>query len=164
MHGRLDQGAQLRLLFERAHVDLPGVRTTPFLLRQLPPLLHEVLEVGCGTGTFARALAERSEQVLAVDLSPRMVEVARARSKRHPNIEYEVADADSWPFPEGPFGCVASSASMHHLPLAPTLAKMGGALRLSGTLLVLDLYKARGAADLLLDAAGFPTSKAIRLA
>ena len=58
----------------------------PFLLRQLPERLSEALEVGCGTGEFARLLAERSETVLAVDLSPRMIEAARVRSMDHPNV------------------------------------------------------------------------------
>jgi ubiquinone/menaquinone biosynthesis C-methylase UbiE len=51
----------------------------PFVLRQLPQHLGEALEVGCGTGEFARLLAERCERVVAVDLSPRMIEAARAR-------------------------------------------------------------------------------------
>jgi SAM-dependent methyltransferase len=50
-------------------------------LKHLPERLSETLDVGCGTGTSARMLAERSEHVIAVDLSPRMVEVARMRSK-----------------------------------------------------------------------------------
>ncbi|WP_166398710.1 class I SAM-dependent methyltransferase [Rubrobacter marinus] len=136
----------------------------PLLLRQLPLRLHEALEVGCGTGAFVRSLAGRSERVLAVDLSPRMVEVARARSKGYTNVEYAVADANSWPFPEGRFDCVASITALHHLPLAPTLRKMGDALRPGGPLLVLDLYKARSPADYLVGALGFPASKAIRLA
>jgi hypothetical protein len=41
---------------------------------------------------------------------------------------------------------------------------MGNALRPGGTLLVLDLYRARGPADYLVGAAGFPASKVIRLA
>ena len=135
-----------------------------FLLRQLPPRLHEALEVGCGTGAFARSLAERSERVLAVDLSPRMVEVAGSRSGEYRNIEYAVADANSWEFPEGRFDCVASITTLHHLPLAPTLSKMGGAIRPGGTLLVLDLYRVQSPADYLVGAAGFPASKAIRLA
>ena len=134
-----------------------------FLLRQLPPRLREALEVGCGTGAFARSLAERSERVLAIDLSPRMVEVADDRSKGHPNIEYAVADANSWRIPEGRFDCVASITTLHHLPLAPTLRKRGGALRPGGTMLVLDLYRVRSATDYLVGAAGFPASKAIRL-
>ena len=53
-----------------------------FLLRQLPPRLHEALEIGCGTGAFARSLAGRSERVLAIDLSPHMIEIAKDRSTR----------------------------------------------------------------------------------
>jgi ubiquinone/menaquinone biosynthesis C-methylase UbiE len=135
-----------------------------FLLGQLPPRLDEALEVGCGTGAFARSLAERCRRVLAIDLSPRTVEVARDRSKGFSNIQYAVADANSWSFPEGRFGCVASITTLHHLPLVPTLRKMGGALRPGGTLLVLDLYEAGSVADLLVGAAAFPASKAIRLA
>jgi ubiquinone/menaquinone biosynthesis C-methylase UbiE len=97
----------------------------PFLLRQLPERLGEALEVGCGTGEFARLLAERSETVLAVDLSPRMIEAARVRSTDHPNVEYLVVDASSWEFPSERFDCAASVATLHHLPLAPTLARMG---------------------------------------
>lgn len=136
----------------------------PFLLRQLPDGLDEALEVGCGTGAFARSLAERCGRVLAIDLSPRTVEVARKRSKEYPNIDYAVADANSWELPEDRFGCVASITTLHHLHLAQTLAKMGDALRPGGTLLVLDLYKAGSVADLLVGALGFPASKAIRLA
>jgi SAM-dependent methyltransferase len=136
----------------------------PFLLAQLPARLHEALEVGCGTGAFARSLAGRCRRVLAIDLSPRMVEVARARSGAHPGVDYAVADANAWPFPEGRFGCVASITTLHHLPLAPMLRKMGGALRPGGTLLALDLYRPGGYADLLVGALGFPASWAVRLA
>ncbi len=58
----------------------------------------------------------------------------------HPNVEYLLAEANCWSFPEERFDCVASITTLHHLPLAPTLRKMGGALRPGGTLLVLDLY------------------------
>lgn len=134
-----------------------------FLLKQLPSRCSEALEVGCGTGVFARSLAERCERVLAVDLSPRMVEVARARSRECPNVEYAVADANSWEFPEGRFDCVASITTMHHLPLRPMLARMRGALRPGGTLLLLDLYRAQSVTDYLVGALGFPASKVLKL-
>ena len=136
----------------------------PFLLRQLPQCLGEALEVGCGTGEFTRLLARRCDSVLAVDLSPRMIEVARARSKDHPNVEYLLADAASWEFPSERFDCVASIATLHHLPLGSMLARMRGALKPGGTLILLDLYRARTAADRLVSALALPTSKAIRLA
>jgi SAM-dependent methyltransferase len=136
----------------------------PFLLGQLPPRCSEALEVGCGTGAFARSLADRSERVVAIDLSPRMVEVARNRAREHPNVEYVVADANFWEFPVKRFDCVASITTLHHLPLAPTIRKMRDALRPGGTLLLLDLYRARSVADYLTGALGFPASKALGLA
>jgi SAM-dependent methyltransferase len=136
----------------------------PFLLRQLPESLGDALEVGCGAGEFARLLAERCERVVAVDLSPRMIEAARARSKDHPNVEYLVADAASWEFPSERFDCAASVATLHHLPLGPMLAKMRNALKPGGTLILLDLYQARTPADHVVSALAVPTSKAIRLA
>ena len=106
-----------------------NVQYHDFRLRQLPDSLSEALEVGCGTGAFARSLAGRSDRVLAIDLSPRMVEVARARSRGCPNIEYAVADANSWGWTERRFDCVASIMTMHHLPLRPMLARMRGCVR-----------------------------------
>lgn len=135
-----------------------------FLLRQLPVHMGEALDVGCGAGAFARSLARISEHVVAIDLSPRMVEVARSRSGRYPNVSYVVADANTWPFPEDRFDCVASITTLHHLPLAPVLRKMSGALKPGGTLLVLDIYRAQSFADYSMGAAGFAAGGAISLA
>jgi ubiquinone/menaquinone biosynthesis C-methylase UbiE len=136
----------------------------PFLLRQLPRRLDGALEVGCGTGEFARLLAERCERVVAMDLSPRMIESARARSKDHPNIEYLVADAASWEFPSERFDCAASIMTLHHLPLGSMLAKMRDALKPGGTLLMLDLYRACTVTDHVMGTLAAPASRALRLA
>jgi 2-polyprenyl-3-methyl-5-hydroxy-6-metoxy-1,4-benzoquinol methylase len=50
------------------------------LLRQMPQHCRRVLDVGCGAGAFAARLAQRSEQVDALDRSAVMIEEA----KRHP--------------------------------------------------------------------------------
>lgn len=139
-----------------------NVHYHPFLLRQLSGVREAALEVGCGTGTFARALAERFEQVIAIDLAPRMVEIAKARSEGCPNIEYAVADASSWEFPTERFDCVASIATMHHLLFEPTVNRMRAALKPGGTLLLLDLYRARSLADYLVGALAFPASLALK--
>jgi SAM-dependent methyltransferase len=134
-----------------------------FLLSQLPSRCREALDVGCGTGEFARLLAGRCEHVLAIDLAPRMVEVARSRSGGHPNLEFLVADAASWPFPAGRFDCVASIAAAHHLALAPLLARMRDALAPGGTLLVLDVYRPRSPADLAVSLLAVPAARLLRL-
>jgi ubiquinone/menaquinone biosynthesis C-methylase UbiE len=123
-----------------------------FLLRHLPPRCGEALDVGCGTGAFSRLLAARCDRVLGVDLSPQMVRVARERSGQHPNIEFQVADVMEVELPPDRFDCIASIATLHHLPMEPVLARLARSLRAGGTLLVLDLFQAEGPADMLMSA------------
>lgn len=134
-----------------------------FLLKQLPAHCAAALEIGCGTGAFSRLLAERSEWVLALDLSPQMTRVTRERSKEHSNITFQVADAMVWDFPHEQFDCVASIATLHHLPLEETLVKMRDALRANGTLIVLDLFQGAGLADVLTDLLAVPVSAGLNL-
>jgi SAM-dependent methyltransferase len=134
-----------------------------FLLKQLPAHCAAALEIGCGTGTFSRLLAERSERVLALDLSPQMTRVARERSKGHSNITFQVADATTWSFPREQFDCVASIATLHHLPLEETLVKMRDALRANGTLIALDLFQGEGLADVLTYLLATPLSAGLNL-
>jgi SAM-dependent methyltransferase len=134
-----------------------------FLLGQLPSRCRAALDVGCGTGTFARLLAGRCEQVVAFDLAPRMVAVARDRSAGYPNLEVRVADAAAWPFPPARFDCVASIAAAHHLPLRPLLARMHDALAPGGTLLLLDVYRPRSPADLAMSLLAVPAARLLRL-
>src|SRR5215210_3853049 len=94
------------------------------LLRRLPARCGRVLEVGCGHGALTRHLAARAESVLALDLSPEMVRVARARSAAWPNVEYRVADVAAAALPGAAFDVVLSAATLHHLPLASTVRRL----------------------------------------
>ena len=134
-----------------------------FLLRHLPSNCHDVLEIGCGTGGFARRLAERSEHVLALDLSPEMIRIARERSAQFPNIEFQLADVRDRPLPDEHFDCIASIATLHHLPFAEMLLKMKAALKRNGVLLILDLFEPAGFVDSLSNLLAIPVSVTLRL-
>jgi SAM-dependent methyltransferase len=134
-----------------------------FLLRQLPLRLDEALDVGSGTGAFARLLAARAGHVLGLDLSPEMVRVAAERSAHLSNVTFQVVDVQVWDWPAARFDCIASIAAMHHLPLGETLARMKAALRPGGVLLVLDLYQAQRLGDYLMAALATPLSVLLRL-
>jgi ubiquinone/menaquinone biosynthesis C-methylase UbiE len=112
-----------------------------FLLRHFPLKCQNALEIGCGTGAFARLLAKRSQNVLALDLSPEMIRIARECSTKFPNIEFELADVRDRVFPEESFDCIATIATLHHLPFREVLLKMKAALKPGGVLLVLDLFE-----------------------
>lgn len=141
------------------------------LLRQLPTNCNNALDIGCGQGAFARRLAELFDHVLALDLSPEMIRIARERSTHFPNIEFQIADVCELPLPTARFDCVATIATLHHLPYAEMLLKMKEAVKPGGVLLVLDLFEpARfsdsflaGLSDSLLNLVAFPVSSALRL-
>ncbi len=71
-------------------------RELPFLLESLPRGCT-VLDVGCGTGAHARALAAAGYRVTGLDLSAAMLEQARTSASGGPAIEWvegDVSDAD----------------------------------------------------------------------
>lgn len=134
-----------------------------FLLKNLPPHCRKTLEIGCGTGAFARLLARRSERVLALDLSPEMIRIASARSEKFTNIDFQVADVMSRELPLEQFDCIATIATLHHMPLAEMLSKIKDALKAGGVLLALDLFQPAGLFDTMADALALPVSCGLRL-
>lgn len=134
-----------------------------FLLRHLSPDCEDALEIGCGTGGFARRLAEHSQQVLALDLSPEMIRIARSRSTHISNIKFQLSDIRDRALSAERFDCIASIATLHHLPLQETLLKMKAALKPGGVLLVLDLFEPVGLIDSLLNPLAMSVSVTLRM-
>ena len=134
-----------------------------FLLRQLQTNCQAALEIGCGKGEFSHLLAERSSRVLALDLSPEMIRIARANSEPESNIEFQIADVMTYNLPAKGFDCIASIATLHHLPLPEILGKMKAALKPGGVLLILDLFEPGGVVDALLNPLAVLVSVTLRL-
>jgi len=134
-----------------------------FLLKHIPKDCESALEIGCGTGAFARLVAKRAGRVLALDLSPQMIQIARERSREYANIEFRVANVLEWKFPAGQFDCVASIATLHHLPMEEMLTKMKSALKANGALVVLDLFQGEGLPDVLRSALAVLVSTILKL-
>jgi ubiquinone/menaquinone biosynthesis C-methylase UbiE len=134
-----------------------------FLLRRVPPDCRRALEIGCGAGAFSRRLAMSTEHVLALDLSAEMIRLARALSHKFKNIEFQVADAVALDFPQEEFDCVATIATMHHLPMKPMLSKLKRALKPGGVMLILDLLEPEGFFDAVRNAMAYPACVGLRL-
>lgn len=128
----------------------------PFLLKQLPSRGKTVLDIGCGTGEFSRLLAKRFDTVVAIDLSPNMIEVAKQRSQQFININFQVADILQWKFPVAQFDAIASIATLHHLPLENLLPNLKAALKPGGKLVILDLLAHENWRDQLSDFMAVP--------
>ena len=133
------------------------------LLKHVPRRCENALEIGCGTGTFARRLAKRCHSVVAIDVSPEMVRVARTRSEQFGNLEFLLADAMRWEFPQAQFDFICSIATLHHLEQRQLLMEARAALKPSGVLAVLDLVQSSGLRERTLDVVGFGVSAGLRL-
>jgi len=77
----------------------------------------DVLEVGCGIGTDAVNFVKAGARYVGLDISPRAVEIARARFDLYGlKGEFRTANSEKLPFPDGSFDHVYSFGVIHHLP------------------------------------------------
>ena len=134
-----------------------------FLLKHVPPNCENALEIGCGTGAFARLLATRCKHVIALDLSSEMIRVARSRSSQFENLEFELADAVRWNFPQSHVDFICSIATLHHVQQRELFLKMKDALKPHGVLVVLDLVQSSGLVERVFDVVGLGVSLGLRL-
>lgn len=133
------------------------------LLKHVPQNCENALEIGCGTGAFARQLAKRCGRVIALDLSSEMIRVARLRSTQCANLEFQLADAMTWDFPPSHFDFICSIATLHHTEQRQLLLKIREALKPGGVLVVLDLVESSGLVDRIIDVAGLAVNGTLRL-
>jgi len=101
-------------------------------------------DLGAGEGLISQLLAARAKKVIAVDHSPRMVEVGRDLAKRSglKNLEYRLGDMENPPIRPGSVDVAILSQALHHAVHPPRVLEAAWKiLRPGGTLLILDLVE-----------------------
>ena len=98
---------------------------------------HRVLEVGCGSGVFLRAAADRGARVVGLDAAETLIELARARV---PEAELVVGDMQFLPYGDGVFDLVAGFNSFFFA--ADMVAALGEAARVAkpGAAVVIQVW------------------------
>lgn len=102
---RYDLEKRLRLVFERGF----GSETLAGKL---------VLDAGCGTGEFSRRAAAAGARVVALDIGPRLVRVAKRKT---PELQGVVGTLMALPFPDNAFDDLICSEAIEHT-VSPRLA------------------------------------------
>ena len=101
-------------------------------------------DLGAGEGLISQLLAARAKKVIAVDNSPRMVEVGRDLAKRSglKNLEYRLGDLENPPIKPGSVDVAILSQALHHAIQPPkALEAAFKILHPGGRLLILDLVE-----------------------
>jgi SAM-dependent methyltransferase len=112
-----------------------------WLLTQLPAHGGRVLDAGCGAGRHTQVLAEHFDEVLGVDISEPLIDIARQHSA--PNVRYVVGDLRSFRDAMG-FDLVFSSTTLHHVPdLEASLLHLRGLVRPGGIAILVDNVASR---------------------
>ncbi len=128
--GYLDEAARIAAEGKRASYEALGIATG-----------MRVLDVGCGTGDDARAVAEivgPSGRCVGVDASSAMVDEARRRGGP-PHVEFLLAPADALPFDDASFDAVRAERVFQHLRQPDAAARESfRVLARGGRVLLLD--------------------------
>lgn len=96
-----------------------------------------VLEIGCGVGRLTRVLSARAASVLAVDVSERMLEIAKGHNTALVNVEWVLGDGATLAgIDSGSVDACVSHVVFQHIPDAEVtlsyVAEMGRVLRPAG--------------------------------
>jgi ubiquinone/menaquinone biosynthesis C-methylase UbiE len=116
------------------------------VVRQSPLHLSgaRVLELGCGTGKNSAWLATHARELVALDFSPGMLDVAqrRVRAAHVRFVEHDITRP--WPVDSGSWDVVVGNLVLEHVrDLAPIYAEAARVLRPGGQLFLCELHPYR---------------------
>jgi SAM-dependent methyltransferase len=103
-----------------------------------------ILDVGCGTGRWARRYKEFGLHVTGVDATPAMLRVAREQGTSPPLI---AGEAHRLPFPSETFDCISDITVVQHIPFpdqAQALREMMRVLKPGGSVILMELIRGKG--------------------
>jgi SAM-dependent methyltransferase len=98
---------------------------------------ERALDVGCGAGALALALAPLVREVVGVDRVPELLELARERAPE--NATFVEADATRLPYDDGEFDLAGTLRTLHHVPRPELVAaELARVTKVGGRVLVID--------------------------
>ena len=103
------------------------------------------LDLACGTGDIAFSVASRGAEVVALDLTPRMLQLARAKRTVGDRVRFVAGDMTSLPFADHSFDIVTTGYGLRNVPLlAGALREIKRVLKPGGVMLSLDFNRPDG--------------------
>jgi SAM-dependent methyltransferase len=133
-HGRFlaDHGAGGIWNWESPAGRLRLARRVKMISSHLKPGMT-VLELGCGAGYFTQELARSGADIVAIDVSPELLEIARTKCSSQ-NVQYQIQNAYALSYSEAVFDSVVGSSVLHHLEIEEALRDIYRVLKPMGTI------------------------------
>jgi SAM-dependent methyltransferase len=103
-----------------------------------------VIDVATGTGAQASAFSDAGATVVGIDLSPKMLSIAR---RKHPGVEFREGDATALAATDGSFDVACISFALHEMPAdlrRRAVDELARVVRADGTVVVADYAPTRG--------------------
>jgi ubiquinone/menaquinone biosynthesis methyltransferase len=101
-----------------------------------------VLDLACGTGDIAFAVAGRGARVVGLDITHRMVQLARLKAPASGAVRFVTADMMALPFRDEEFDVVTTGYGIRNVPdITGAIAEMRRVLKPGGALLSLDFNR-----------------------
>lgn len=105
-----------------------------------------VLDLACGTGDIAFEAARRGARVVGLDITPRMIELARAKPAPSGRVSWMVGDMTSLPVMNTSFDVITTGYGLRNVPDLPrALAEIHRVLRPGGLICSLDFNRPESA-------------------
>jgi len=126
--------------------DLPSKKVEQRLFESFEKTIQaeeRILEIGAGAGRYTLPMAHRAGEVVAVDISPRSLEILRkkAREEKVENIEAVLADIMQFPA-LGTFDVICSFSAFEYIQaLQPTLQELVSHLKPGGRLYFITSHR-----------------------
>ena len=103
---------------------------------------QQLLDLACGTGDIAFGLASKGAQVVGLDLTHRMLQLARLKHRAPGDPMFVQGDMMALPFPDEHFDVVTAGYGLRNVPeLEPALREIHRVLRPAGTFVSLDFNR-----------------------
>jgi ubiquinone/menaquinone biosynthesis C-methylase UbiE len=139
-----DRSILNHLLFHRCYL-----KFIEYILKYIPDTDRalRLLDIGCGTGTFASMLEKAQLPVcpMGLDMAEKMCQLAHQKARRissNPAVRFVAGDSEHIPFADGSFDIVTCSNSYHHYPHQPkVLAEFLRILKPGGRVIIIDGFR-----------------------
>lgn len=128
--------------WDRINREIMGDFDITAAVLELMPLSDTAVDLGCGTGSVLAGLRNKARQLIGVDGSPRMLEMARRRFNNDDSVSLRIGELDHLPLADGEAQFACLNMVLHHLSQPDAaLQEIRRILAPGGTLVVTDFDK-----------------------